>query len=227
MDEVKTEFQQSSIDIIQTGGQFTLSEIGRWLYHLLFFPGDYMLSLVITYAPQLVATLGLSPLNFGGVLSGVLSVLIWAALFVSVRAARRIIRNTLRAFIDFLKVIRLAIRARLHVARTMLFSLFHRFPPRRTLEDADLSTQFELNDLDLAVLQAEAHLAPGFSLTAPDIAASIRVRPSQAQQILDKLKKLQLITDSFGSMDGFDGYQITQSGRFVVTSSGLLKANVH
>jgi DNA-binding MarR family transcriptional regulator len=128
-------------------------------------------------------------------------------------------------FIELLRIVPYSIRAQLHVTGPMRRSFLKRISMGRINDDINVSAEAELSDLDIAVLEAEARLAPGFSLTAPDIAESLRVRPAQAQETLDKLRKLELVNDSIGTQDGFAGYQITESGRFVVTSIGLKKAN--
>jgi len=57
-------------------------------------------------------------------------------------------------------------------------------------------------------------LAPGFALSAPELAGQLTMRPAQVQRSLDKLRKYELVDSLIGSTDGFDNYRLTQSGAF-------------
>jgi DNA-binding MarR family transcriptional regulator len=217
-------FRQSLIDVLQPGLSYSAEGTGQQLYQLFFLPGEYLLLLASTYAPELVARLGSSLLDPRGDLSQILSALTWLALFLSIGPVRHRIKMYFRVLSEILKVVRYSIHARLHVTRSMRESFLNRISMGHMYDGIDVSEETNLSKLDIAVLEAEAELAPGFSHTAPDIAALLRVRPAQAQESLDKLKKLDLISDSFGTQDGYSGYQITESGRFIVTSAGLKKA---
>ena len=224
MHDIHMAFRQSSIDLFQPGLSYSAEGTGQQLYQLFFLPGEYLLLLASTYAPELTDQLRSSLLDPRGDLSQVLSALIWLALFLSIGPVRHRVKMYFRMLSELSKVVRCSIRARLHVTKPMRESFLNRISMGHMYGEIDVSAEASLSELDIAVLEAEAELAPGFSHTAPDIAALLRVRPGQAQESLDKLKKLDLISDSFGSQDGFSGYQITESGRFIVTSTGLRKA---
>lgn len=224
MHDFRMAFRQSLTDVLQPGLSYSAEGTGQQLYQLFCLPGEYLLLLASTYAPELAARLDSSLFDLRGDLSQVLSALIWLALFLSIGPVRHRIKMYFRMFIESLKVVRYSIRARFHVTRSMRRSFLNRVSMGHMHGGIDVSEETNLSELDIAVLEAEAELAPGFSHTAPDIATLLRVRPAQAQASLDKLKKLDLISDSFGTQDGFSGYQITESGRFIVTSAGLKKA---
>ena len=224
MHDFRMAFRQSSIDVFQPGLSYSADGAGQHLYQLFFLPGEYLLLLASTYAPELADRLGSGLLDPRGDLSQVLSALIWLALFLSIGPVRHRIKMYFRMLSEFLKVVRYSIRARIHVTRPMRRSFLKRISMGHMCGDIEVTAEADLSELDVAVLEAEAELSPGFSHTAPDIAALLSVRPGQAQESLDKLKKLDLISDSFGTQDGFSGYQITESGRFIVTSVGLRKA---
>ena len=196
---------------------------GSWLQQLYFLPGDYLLARLVSGLPTLAAWLDIGPGDYGGGLSAVISLFVWAALLLGIRQARYSMRVALSAVLTSMSTVRLAVQTRLFVAKRAWQQIVSRL--RR--EPAMVVTGIDLDPLDEAILAIEAHLEPGFSMTAPDFAEELGVRPAQAQRSLDKLKAYQLVAESFGSMDGYDGYQITQSGRFVVTANGLERESVH
>jgi hypothetical protein len=64
-------------------GAFTPVDISHWAHWLLFMPGDAVIALV---GPTWVgAFLGLTPGSFGGVLSALLSVALWAGVILLMR----------------------------------------------------------------------------------------------------------------------------------------------
>lgn len=194
-----------------------------WLQQLYFLPGDYLLELAGSRAPALAAWLQIQPGDHGGSLSAAVSLVAWLALILGIRALRDFVRLAVRQLRTLLSTLRLAVQARWFMTTRAWQRFISRF--RRT--PGTVVEGIDLNPLDAAILAIEAGLEPGFSLTAPDLAEQLGVRPAQAQRSLEKLRRYQLVTESFGTMDGFDGYQITQSGRFVVTASGLTPASMH
>ena len=68
------------------------------------------------------------------------------------------------------------------------------------------------DDFDFTVLQAAADCGPGFTTSAPELASTYGLRPSQFQNSLCKLNSSKMITTVIGSTEGFDNYRLTDYG---------------
>jgi hypothetical protein len=75
-----------------------------------------------------------------------------------------------------------------------------------------IADEFQLADIDIAVLEEGAKLPPGFLLSVVDLADRLQRRPSEVQQSLDNLRRHQLVNPALGSSDGFGNYSLTDSG---------------
>jgi predicted transcriptional regulator len=77
-----------------------------------------------------------------------------------------------------------------------------------------------LSELELEVLRSHALLAPGYVMSASDLAGSLEIRRSQASQLLAKLEKLALLQRGFSTDEGESGYRLSGSGHFVLMARG-------
>jgi hypothetical protein len=209
VNEVETDLLQVWTDVLQPDAQITLAGIARWLYHVFFLPGDYILFVTISHAPEIADFLGVSPVDHGGTLTGFLSLLIWLTVIVSARSVHNMIRRALRAWAFWISTVCLQIRIKMQLAKNL----------RQKMDTAYAPTEVQLAELETAVLRAVASLAPGHTLTAPDVTTVLRVLPSEAQHALDKLKELRLVDDTIGSVDGYIGYRITLMGEIFLRGS--------
>jgi DNA-binding IscR family transcriptional regulator len=80
--------------------------------------------------------------------------------------------------------------------------------------------ELELSDLELEVLRSHAYLAPGFVYTASDIASALGIRRGQARQVLQKLRRLQLLDSALSASDGENGYRLSRPGQFLLMARG-------
>ena len=69
-----------------------------------------------------------------------------------------------------------------------------------------------MDEIDMAVLRSMSSRGPGFAMSAPDLAEEFRLRPTQVQRRLDKLRKSNMLEDVIGTTDGYDNYRLTTSG---------------
>jgi DNA-binding IscR family transcriptional regulator len=69
----------------------------------------------------------------------------------------------------------------------------------------------------LAVLRSAAAGGPAFALSAPELAEKFRMRPSQVQKSLEKLRRNRMVDIVIGSTDGFENYRLTPSGETFVS----------
>jgi hypothetical protein len=196
------------------------AEVARQAQAVFFAPGDYVLSLILEYAPSLARAAGLTTADYGGLVPILFSSLFWLAVLLLLRACYLFVRELFRTVFAS---IRNACRGVLRVARasrTAIVCLFKR--PNRAARQAALAAieEIELNDLELAVLRVQGRLAPGYIVTARDVARRLAATGWQVQQALARLRRLQLVDTALGSGDGEEGYRLTSLGKHFVEAHG-------
>jgi len=67
---------------MNSNGNVTISDVWLWCKWLYFYPGDWLLGLMIHKFPQYANFLKLSYDDYGGVLSGVISFFVYSSLLV-------------------------------------------------------------------------------------------------------------------------------------------------
>ena len=58
-------------------GSITISDVWLWFKWLYFYPGDYLIRLVINKTPELAHFLEISHESYGETLSGIISLIVW------------------------------------------------------------------------------------------------------------------------------------------------------
>ena len=141
----------------------------------------------------------------GLLVSAGVSALCWLTVLVG---ARKLIRLGRRA----VGRARLAFRSRWFLLRKKLARRMALLAAAdRTRRDAT-ETEVQFDALDLAVLGSAAELHAGFSMSAPDLAPKLKVRPQTVQRSLEKLAVNMMLERTIGSTDDFQNYRLTQSG---------------
>lgn len=201
-------------------GEITLADVGLWLKHVFFLPGDFLLSTLLAFLPGLGADFGLSEADLGGPVSAVLSCIAWLFCLICVVL---VVRRILRACVDLADYVVAMVRAghrRATIAKNSMASRLSRPWFGRASAASEGPMDVELDEVDMAVLRVEARLQPGYVLTAVEIADRLRVQPSRAQRALRKLDGLGLVDYTFSSMDGYDGYRLTRAGDMYLAACG-------
>jgi hypothetical protein len=202
-------------------GGFTLGDVWLWLLQGFFLPGDCLLWICLTFAPGLARFLELGPTDYGGLASGSVSAVFWlvAAIFLGAsynvlrsadRAVSAAIARTWRECLRGMRVARIRLACRFRGIKLGLPLPERRAPPAIALEE------LELSELEAEVLRSHAFLAAGYVYTASDIASSLGIRRSQAQQALDRLMALQLLESALSGSDGESGYRLSRAGQFLL-----------
>ena len=62
-------------------------------------------------------------------------------------------------------------------------------------------------------MRIHGELGPGYALAVSEVAASLRARVNHAQELLERLTKLQLLESTVGGLDGENAYRLTRTGR--------------
>jgi hypothetical protein len=191
-----------------------LHDLGKVTYAAFLLPGDFILSQFVAHAPTLALRLGIGGEVDGLMLPTVLSLLTWLLLVVVAWKLVRLLQNVARIVNAAIRTICFRTSNGIRSVKTKLVCKFRQQIPRRGSSRADTVPEVQLDNLDLAILRTSAALAPGFALSAPELAGQLTMRPAQVQRSLDKLRKYELVNSVIGSTDGFDNYRLTQSGAF-------------
>jgi hypothetical protein len=197
-----------------------LSQLWLWLSQAFLVPGDYILGLLVTRAPWLVDSIGLNAEDHGVVYAAVLSAATWLFAAVLVKAGYNVIRNFVESMFYGVRNLAVQVSHRLRMIRLKLVAPIRRIQQRFNATKSVYFEEFDVDDLQLAILRAQSKRAPGHVITAVDIAEELGVRPLRAQQALDSLKKLHLVEVSFGTTDGFSGYFLTRPGEIFLSTCG-------
>ena len=59
----------------------TITDVWLWFKWIFFYPGDFIIAFTVQETPKVARFLELSYADFGGVLSGVISFIIWVIVF--------------------------------------------------------------------------------------------------------------------------------------------------
>ncbi len=84
--------------------------------------------------------------------------------------------------------------------------------PRREDDGIDAVPGIDFDDLDLAVLRSAAAGGPGMATSAPEVAEQFKLRPSQVQRSVDKLRRNKMLDVVIGTTDGYENVRLSPSG---------------
>jgi DNA-binding MarR family transcriptional regulator len=200
--------------------QSALMDVALWLYHGFFLPGDQLLSLLGTHAPSIAIFLALDAADHGGVLSGLISGVVWLGAIMLIVVVYRLIRDLDRALAAFVVRVYEELRRALRVVARRLTIAFRSYALERQarLARTEVSEQPALSALQFEVLQSQAGLPPGHVLTPSYIASALDMRSADVEQVLAALRKVSLVVRTFGAGDGEDGYRLTRAGEVLLAA---------
>ena len=69
----------------------------------------------------------------------------------------------------------------------------------------------------MIILQLAEAGGPAFTLSAPELADRLNLRPNQIQQSLDKLGRNSLLDFAMGTTDGYETYRMNETGSYILT----------
>jgi DNA-binding MarR family transcriptional regulator len=203
--------------------QGALIDAALWLYHGFFIPGDQLLSLLSAHAPRVATHLALEAAGYAGMLSGLISAVVWLSATVVTVVICRAIRDLDMALSAFVNQLYEGLRRAARVMARRLGIAFRSYAFENQVRSArtEVFERRALTALELEVLQCHATLPPGHLLTPSEIACAMGMRSADVEQALAALRKLSLIERTFGAGDGEDGYRLTRPGQmFLAACSG-------
>ena len=180
-------------------------------------PGQFIVSLIIQYAPSTARKFGLTGGDDSFVAIMLLSLLFWGVVVLVAwrfyRYGHRIFNIAVALFWTLLHRANRAFGSLKTMVVCRYRELVARGPSRsRGQTGIEASSGIDFDDVDLVVLRSAAVTGPGLSLSAPDIAEKFTLRPSQVQKSVDKLLNSKLLALAMGSTDGYDNFTLTPSG---------------
>lgn len=173
-------------------------------------PGSALLAKIDTSVPWLVE---LSGIDVGDPATALVTAgIIWLAIGVAVTALLRFIRNLVRQVIAIAHALAFRSLVAVRGLKTKVVCAFRNTLYWRRSAGVAEPGLIEFDDLEIAILRYAAARGAGFALSAPELAESFSLRPSQVQRGIDGLAKNRMLDYALGETDGYDNYRLTDSG---------------
>ena len=138
--------------------------------------------------------------------------LFWFCFLLAVWLIYRLVKTTIRvgAALYYTAIHRL--HSRLAGIKTWIVCRFRRTRTRQRATEVREGPFLEFDETDLAVLRLAASQGPGQTVSAPDVAERLSMRPAQVQRHLDQLGHGKILERVIGSTGGFTNYRLTAYG---------------
>lgn len=200
-------------------GQLTFADVFERLWTLLFLPGDLLLYVLSAHAASLARWLEIGPADYGGFVSGVISVCAWFVAFAIVSITYHYVLDVDRRVTGTTRRLFATARLRARISYTLLRQRwrvwFARRPPAKQVAEVP---EVELSVTELRVLQLYAGLAAGYALAISEVARALRARNYDTQELLSRLKQLGLLNRAIGGTDDETSYTLTAAGKALLAA---------
>lgn len=183
------------------------------LRHWFFLPGDRLLGALLRHASPLARFLGLGADDYGGAASALVAALAWLAALVVLSVAYAAIRDVDAALTRFLARVFAEAKRRTRVGAALLAYRLRRRARAPEGAGIELTEEPALSERELDVLRAHAELPPGAALSVSDVARALGVRPSETEEALARLRRLNLLSVALNGSEGESAYSLTPAGR--------------
>jgi hypothetical protein len=191
-----------------------MAETVKAIYQAFTLPGEWLLSLIGTFAPQAAAIMRVD--NGAIIVPFVLALLVWTLCIVAGLLISRMLRNIAWQVAAIYRTLVWRVKMALGSLKTRLLWKWRQFfPPSET--SAEIVSREEFDNVDIAVLRSLFKRGPGMAVSAPELAEKLKLRPAQIQHRLDNLTHNQMLRSVIGSTDGFENYRLTDSGLTFIT----------
>jgi DNA-binding MarR family transcriptional regulator len=202
---------------VNADGRFTVTDVGLWLQHAFFLPGDWVIWMTIRYLPDLGQFLEVDAAQYRSTFSALISVFCWLAIAVVVMTASHILATVDRAITRTIRAFWTRTVTRWHIVRRLTAETL----ARQRKQVAGLLSRAErprLSSEELRVLKAHAHIDPSSALALSDLVRATGVPRVQIVAILDRLRELNLIDKRVNPQSNEQGYALTAPGRAWLSS---------
>jgi hypothetical protein len=190
----------------------TLRQFGELLREIYLAPGEVALSRFIELAPLTAADRGITASADSTVLVAVTAGMFWLLTSIIAWRLYRYCQSLLRNSAAVLHTIWYRTRQAVGGLKIWLICRYREFVPRRQDDGIDAIPEIDFDELDLAVLRSAAARGPGMATSAPEVAEEFKLRPSQVQRSVDKLRRNKMVDSVIGETDGYDNFRLSSSG---------------
>ncbi len=190
----------------------TLRKIGALLREIYLAPGDFVLSKFAEVAPVTAANWGVASGGDSVVQATVVSGFFWLLMAIIAWRLYRYCQSLLRNLTAVLHTAWYRGKQSAGSLKTRVVCRLREFVPGRHDDGIEAVPEIDFDDLDLAVLRSAAARGPGLAMSAPEIAEKFRLRPSQVQRSVDKLRRNKMLDTVIGTTDGYGNFRLSPSG---------------
>ncbi len=194
-----------------------MAETAKAIYQAFTAPGEWIVTFIGRFSPQAEEIMRVD--NGAIIVPFVLSLLVWTLVIVGGLFLSRMCRNFAWQIAALTRT--LVWRAKMGAGSfktRMIWRWRQFFPPKE--DDAAIVSREEFDNVDIAVLRTLFKQGPETTISAPELAKRLKLRPAQIQHRLDKLTHNHMLRTVIGSTKGFDNYRLTDSGLVFITMMG-------
>ena len=138
--------------------------------------------------------------------------LFWLGVILAAWLIYRVVKNAIRVSSALYYTTIHRLRSRLAGIKTWIVCRFRSSAPRRRAPEVAQGPVLEFDETDLAVLRLAASQGPGQTVSAPEVAKRLSMRPAQVQRHLDQLGHGKIMESTVGTTDGYENYRLTAYG---------------
>jgi hypothetical protein len=190
----------------------TLRDFGLLIREIYLVPGEFVLSKFVELAPVTATNWGVADSGDVLVQATVASAIFWLLMCIIAWRLYRYVQSLLRNVIAVAHTIWYRVGQAAGSLKTRIVCRLREFVPRSEEDGIDAVPEIDFDDIDLAVLRSAAARGPGMALSAPEIAEKFKLRPSQVQRSIDKLRRSRMLDTVIGTTDGFGNVRLSPSG---------------
>ena len=189
-----------------------LEEFGVVIREIYLVPGEFVLMGFAEVAPVTAGSLGIAGDGNAIAATVVTSGFFWLLIAIIAWRFYRYSRSLVRNLVALLRTALYRASEAARSLKTLLVCRLREFGPRHADDGLDAAPEIAFDDLDLTVLRSAAARGPGLATSAPEIAETFKLRPSEVQRSIDKLRQNRLLDTVIGSTDGYGNFRLSNYG---------------
>lgn len=190
----------------------TLRDIATLVLEIYLVPGDFVLSKFAELAPVTAANWNVAGSGDSIMVAAVISGFFWLLLSIVAWRLYRYGSSFTRNLVALLHTAWYRIRQAAGSLKTLIVCRLREFAPSGRDDGIDAVPEIDFDDLDLTVLRSAAARGPGLATSAPEIAEKFRLRPSEVQRSIEKLRRNRMLDTVIGSTDGYGNFRLSPYG---------------
>ena len=190
----------------------TLYQFGTLARESYLVPGDFVLSKFAELAPVTATNWGVAGNGDSIMAAVVISGIFWLLMSIVAWRLYRYGSSLTRNLVALAHTAWFRGRQAVGNLKTRAVCRLREFVPSPRDDGLDAVPEIDFDDLDLAVLRSAAARGPGLATSAPEIAEKFKLRPSEVQRSIEKLRQNRMLDTVIGSTDGYGNFRLSPSG---------------